>query len=267
MRIRLLAALAVTVALTVLAGCTGGNEGAGVKKREISVSAAVSVREALEEIKASYSKSRRVTIDINYGSSGKLQRQIEQGAPVDIFLPAGEKQMDELQKKGLIDNGARKNLLGNELVLITPAGDESVSGFKDLAGSGVARISIGEPDTVPAGGYARETLMNLGIWEEVKPKLVLAGDVRQVLAFVETGNVRAGIVYRTDAMASKRVRVAAEAESSLHSQVTYPVTLTMDGRDKGPAREFLQYLAGPEAAETFKRYGFSPPADAGLRQE
>lgn len=262
MRIRLLAALAVTVALTVLAGCSGRNEGAGGVKREITVSAAVSLREALEEIKVSYSKSRDAAIDINYGSSGKLQRQIEQGAPVDIFWSAGVKQMDELQKKGLIDSGSRNDLLGNELVLITPEGDDSIHGFKDLADPGVARISIGEPDTVPAGGYARETLKNLGIWEEVEPKLVLAGDVRQVLTFVETENVRAGIVYRTDAMASKKARIAAVADSCLHSQITYPAALTAGGAKKEQTREFLEYLAGPEAAEIFKNFGFSPPAGA-----
>src|SRR3984957_12984301 len=160
----------------------------------VTVSAAISLKDSLDEIGKIYEKEHPgVKISFNYAGSGTLQRQIEQGAPVDIFFSAAEKQMDDLQAKNLIDAGTRRNMVRNQLVLIVPASDTTTHSFQDLANPGVKVVALGEPSTVPAGMYARQSLERLGVWGSVDRKVVLAKDVRAVLTYVETGNANAGM--------------------------------------------------------------------------
>ena len=160
-------------------------------------------RSALAEIKTVYQGSNpNVNITYNFGASGALAQQIQQGAPVDIFFSAAIKQMNGLQQANLLLNETRRNLLTNRLVLITPKNSVVLSDFKQLTDARIKKIAIGEPKSVPVGQYTQEILTKIGLWQQLQPKLVLGNNVRQVLTFVESGNVDAGIVYTTDAMAN-----------------------------------------------------------------
>ncbi|MGB9803240.1 molybdate ABC transporter substrate-binding protein [Desulfofundulus sp.] len=254
--------LALTVALLVV-GCgrsaSRPQEGARSPQREITVSAAVSLKDALEAIKEQYTRKHpEVKISYNFGASGLLQKQIEQGAPVDLFISAGVSQMDRLAEKGLIEPESRTNLLSNELVLVTPKNGPALKDFHDLAGSAVKRIAIGLPDTVPAGQYARESLTNLKLWDILQPKLVMANDVRQVLTFVETGNADAGFVYRSDVMRNNNVQVSLVVPDNLHKPIIYPAAVVKNAPHREEARNFLDFLASPEGMLIFEKYGLRP---------
>jgi len=158
----------------------------------LTISAAASLKDAIAEIQQLYTQQQPVTITNNFGASGSLQHQIEQGAPVDIFISAAATQMDALQQKGLIITDTRKNILSNQVVLIIPKNSQVVANFKDLTSSRVQKIALGEPKSVPAGKYAQEVLTFYNIFNQIKPKIIYAKDVRQVLTYVETGNVDAG---------------------------------------------------------------------------
>ena len=226
----------------------------------LTVSAAISLKDALDQIQRDYTAANpAVAIAINYGASGTLQLQIEQGAPVDVYISASPKQMDALDTKGLLLEGTRKNLLRNEIVLIVPKDSAShISSFRDLTRPDVKQIAVGEPATVPAGEYAREVLTYLGIYDAVKPKAVLAKDVRQVLTYVATGNVDAGIVYATDALTSSMVRVVATAPEGSHAPAIYPIAVTKNSKSPAAARAFEEYLSGSQARAIFQKYGFGP---------
>ncbi len=249
----------VLLALVFVAG-TGiaGGSPPQAAKINLTVSAAISMKDALDEAKQLYTTDNpNVSIAINYGSSGTLQLQIEQGAPVDIFLSAATKQMDALDTKGLLLGGTRKNLLLNEVVLIVPR-DSSlhISSFQDLARPDVKQIALGEPTTVPAGQYAKDVLMSLGIYDVVNAKAILGKDVRQVLTYVETGNVDAGIVYSTDAQSSSKVKVVTTAPAKSHAPIVYPVAVIRDSKNAGAARALLEFLVGPRGRAVFQKYGF-----------
>jgi molybdate transport system substrate-binding protein len=231
--------------------------GCGRVKEEITVSVAMSLKDAMEEIKECY-PVQGVEINLNFGASSVLQHQIEQGAPVDIFIAAAQEPMNELEEKGLIEPSSRRNLLANELVLIAPKAADGVRTFEDLLDPGVEKIAIGDPQVVPAGNYARETLVNLKLWDRLQKKLIFTGNVRQVLHYTAAGDVDAGMVYLSDAVFSKKVRIAAVAPKDLHQEVIYPVAITGRSRRKQAALNFISYLTGPEAAKIFARYGFSP---------
>jgi len=228
-------------------------------KVELTASAAISLKDALDEIKQAYEQANPgVTIATNYGASGTLQLQIEQGAPVDVYISAAPKQMDALASKGLLLEGTRKNLLRNEVVLIVPKDSSTrISSFQDLTGANVKQVALGEPTVVPAGQYAKEVLTKLGIYDAVNAKAVLAKDVRQVLTYVETGNVDAGIVYKTDALSSSKVRIVAEAPADSHAPVLYPVAVIKDSKNPAAAKQFEDFLASPKGTEIFRKYGFS----------
>lgn len=227
-------------------------------KVDLTVSAAISLTNALDEAKQLYaSENPGVTIAINYGASGTLQLQIEQGAPVDVFISAAPKQMDALEAKSLLLEGTRKDLLRNEVVLIVPKDSTAgISSFQDLTRPNVKQVALGEPTTVPAGQYAKEVLMNLGIYDAVSAKAILAKDVRQVLTYVETGNVDAGIVYSTDALSSSEVKVVAWAPEKSHAPVVYPVAVIRDSKNPSAAKQFAAFLSSPRAAAIFQKYGF-----------
>jgi molybdate transport system substrate-binding protein len=228
-------------------------------KGDLTVSAAISLKDALDEVKQLYiSGNPGVSVAMNYGASGTLQLQIEQGAPVDVFLSAAPKQMDALAAKGLLLDGTRKDLLRNEVVLIVPKDSSSkISSFQDLARPDVKQIALGEPVTVPAGQYAKQILTSLGIYDAVNAKAVLAKDVRQVLTYVETGNVEAGIVYSTDALSSSKVKVVAIAPATSHDPVIYPAAVIKDSKNPAAARALLDMLSGAQATAIFKKYGFT----------
>jgi molybdate transport system substrate-binding protein len=224
---------------------------------ELTVSAAISVKDALDEAKQLYTeKNPAVLIAVNYGSSGTLELQIEQGAPVDLFISAAPKQMDALDGKGLLLERTRKDLLRNEIVLIVPKNSIAISSFRELANPEVRQIALGEPTTVPAGQYAKEVLTSLGIYDAVAAKAIWAKDVRQVLTYVETGNVDAGIVYSTDALSSSKVRIVAQAPEKSHAPVLYPIAVIKSSKNPAAAEQFAVFLLSPEAGAIFRRHGF-----------
>lgn len=243
--------------IAVVAGCGAGKEPkAKTEPASLTISAAASLKDALEELKTIYAKQRPdVIITYNFAASGPLQKQIEEGAPVDLFISAGKSQMDALAEKGLIVESSRKDLLGNELVLIAK-NDGKISGFNDLADPGVARISIGTPETVPAGKYAQEALSALKLWDKVQPKLVLANDVRQVLTYVETGNVDAGLVYRSDTFVGKDIKIVAAAREDSHKPIVYPMAIIKSTGHQKETGDFAAFLSGGEASKIFTKYGF-----------
>ncbi|MDU2063884.1 MAG: molybdate ABC transporter substrate-binding protein [Sporomusaceae bacterium] len=226
---------------------------------ELNISAAVSLKDALLEIQTNYqAKHPNVKLLYNLGASGSLQKQIEQGAPADLFISAAPKQMDDLAAKNLLSQGTRKNLVENKLVLIVPENSSlSLTKYEDLTNDKVQKIGIGEPSVVPAGDYAQQVFKKLGLWDQLSSKLVLAKDVRTVLAYVETGNVEAGIVYKTDAASSKKVKIAATAPEGSHKPILYPVAILANTKQSQAAADFLAYLSTPESAAVFEKYGFT----------
>ncbi|MEG3922433.1 molybdate ABC transporter substrate-binding protein [Microcoleus sp. T3_A4] len=227
------------------------------KQTSLNVSAAISLSKALGEIKTVYQSSNpNFTITYNFGGSGALEQQIQQGAPVDVFFSAATNPMDALQQSNLLINDTRHNLLTNRLVLITPKNGVALSDFKQLTDARIKKIAIGEPKSVPVGQYAQEMLNKLGLWQQVQPKLVLGNNVRQVLTFVESGNVDAGIVYATDATASDKVTVRVTAAENLHSPIVYPLAVIRNSRNPAAAKAFVDFLAGDRSKIVFQKYGF-----------
>jgi molybdate transport system substrate-binding protein len=228
-------------------------------RKEIRVSAAISLKEALDVLKEMYSRTEPgIDVLYNLGASGMLQKQIEEGAPADLFISAGKKQMDELAAKGLIVADTRENLLGNELVLIVAnEKKKSIRSFEDLAAKAQS-FSIGQPESVPAGKYGKETLVSLKLWDKLEKRVVYAKDVRQVLAYVDSGNVDAGLVYRSDTVALKSAVVAAVAPKGSHGPIVYPMAVVKAARHPEAARKFMEFLKTPEAAKVFSKYHFIP---------
>ncbi|MBD2447108.1 molybdate ABC transporter substrate-binding protein [Nostoc sp. FACHB-152] len=221
------------------------------------VSAAASLKDALEEIKPLHQKSKpNVNINYNFGASGALQQQIEQGAPADIFISAGKKQVDALEQKGLLVPGTRSVLAKNRLVLVVPKNSTGITSLYNLREAKIKRIAIGEPRSVPAGQYAQQVLEKLKIWQQVTGKLVYANNVRQVLAAVESGNADAGLVYATDAKISDKVKVVVVADEKYHSPITYPMAVLKSSKNANAAKEFAQFLSSPQAKAVLKKYGF-----------
>jgi molybdate transport system substrate-binding protein len=250
---------ATVIALLACAGLGGAPLPAPSPKTDITVSAAISLKDVLEEISGLYhGEKSEVVIHLDLGASGTLQQQIEQGAPVDVFISASAAQMDTLASQKLILPDTRKDLVRNTVVLITPQHRASVTNFQDLAQSSVKVIAIGDPQSVPAGKYAREVLTHFGLFDALKPKFVFAKDVRQVLTYVETDNADAGIVYATDARTSARVSVVATAPEDSHSPVIYSVAVIAGSQNPQAARSLVDFLLGPKCADVFRKFGFGP---------
>ncbi|WP_293360519.1 MULTISPECIES: molybdate ABC transporter substrate-binding protein [unclassified Microcoleus] len=246
--------IAAIVAIALLINWTPAT---AQQRTSLTVSAAISLSPALREIKTVYQTSNpNVNITYNFGASGALAQQIQQGAPVDVFLSAATKQMDALQQANLLLNQTRRNLLTNRLVLIVPKNSAVLTDFKQLADAKIKKIAIGEPNSVPVGQYAQEMLTKLGLWQQIKPKLVLGNNVRQVLTFVESGNVDAGIVYATDGKTSDKVTVQLTAAANLHSPIVYPLAVIRNSRHPAAAKTFVEFLAGDRAKIVFQKYGF-----------
>lgn len=263
MSTRLFVVLALAVgAIFSLVGCGGEKQAPPAAQQaqpvEINVSAAVSLKDALAEIQKNYqAKNPNVKLVYNLGASGALQKQIEQGAPADIFISAAPKQMNELEAKNLINKATRKNLVENKLVVVVPKETKlNITKYEDLTQDAVQKIALGETATVPAGQYAQEVLQKLGIWDKLKEKAVFAKDVRTVLAYTETGNVEAGIVYKTDAVSSEKVKIAAIAPEGSHKPIVYPVAITTGAKQQKAAEAFVEYLFSADSKAVFEKHGF-----------
>jgi molybdate transport system substrate-binding protein len=223
----------------------------------LTVSVAASLADAIQEIETAYQQDHPdVMLRNNFGSSGTLAQEIEHGAPVDVFLSAAAKPMDDLQARGLIVESSRRNLLRNTLVLIAPP-ESRLQGFQQLADKSVRTIALGDPGNVPASQYGQQTLMALHLFDAVRSKIVLAQDVRAVLTYVATGNADAGIVYATDALTSGRVRVIATAPEAAHDPIVYPEAAIRSGSNEAAARAFVDYLNTPAAKSIFLKHGFT----------
>jgi len=222
----------------------------------VTVFAAASLTDSLKQIAADYEKSSGETIVFNFAASGVLARQIEAGAPADIFFSADERQMDAVAAKSLVVPDSRRNLLGNSLVLVTPPGNATVRSPMDLTNATVQRIALGDPKSVPAGTYAKAYLEKTAVWPAAEPKVILCENVRAVLAVVESGNADAGFVYKTDAAISKKVTVAYEVSGADGPKIVYPIALMKDAPQPDAAKKFLSYLNSDPAAATFEKNGF-----------
>lgn len=252
--------LLLTAALLCLSlgGCTKQQKPASIN---LHISAAASLKDSMDEIKQLYAAEKaNVNLTFNYGGSGTLQQQIEQGADVDMFISAAAKQMDALETKDLILKNTRKDLLINEVVLVTPKDSSTITSFNDLTTDKVKHLALGEPKSVPAGQYAEEIFTKLGILDKIKTKAVYAKDVREVLTWVETGNADAGIVYATDAKTSNKVKVAAISASDSHTPVVYPAAIIKSSKNGDSAKDFMKFLTGDKAKAVFEKYGFKVTA-------
>lgn len=239
----------------LLTGCSSSTKKED-KTIELNISAAASLKEAIADLEAAYtSKNPEVSFVINYGSSGSLQQQIEQGAPCDLFISAGEKQMTALEEEGLLLDGTNKDLVKNSLVLIT-SNDSEISSIDSLNSDAVSKIALGEPTSVPAGKYADETLTSLAIKDSLNNKLVFAKDVKEVLAWTASGNADAGFVYLSDALSSDGVKIVETISKEYHSPITYPVAIIKDSDDIDAAKAFEDFLFTDEAQEIFEKYGY-----------
>lgn len=221
---------------------------------EITVSAAASLRDVLGALGADFSRSG-TGVRFNFGSSGTLQKQIEAGAPVDLFIAAARKNIAQLARQGEIDGATRRVFARGELVLIAPRGS-TLRNWSDLRGPNMESISLGGPG-VPAGDYARQTLDFLKLSAVLQSKMLFARDVRAVLTMVASGNADAGITYRTDALTSKAVRIVALAPPASHDAVIYPMAIVKNSPNRMGALKFWRYLQSASAKRTLKRFGFS----------
>jgi molybdate transport system substrate-binding protein len=233
------------------------------RAQELLVSVAISMKEAAEEIGRAFLSGRPgVTLRYNFGSSGELQKQIEAGAPVDVFISAAQRQMDELEHKGLVLAATRRVFARNVLTVIRPA-DSRLDLAKpgDLLDARVGRIVIGNPRTVPAGQYAEESLRALGLWDRLQPRLVFAENVRQALEYVARGEVDAGFVYTTDvAGRTARVREAFRPAEETYRPIVYPAAVVAASSQPAQARALVEFLLGRESRAVLGRLGFQPPA-------
>ena len=224
---------------------------------ELIISAAASLKEAMGEIQTLYKiENPNISLVFNFGSSGSLQQQIEQGAPVDVFFSAALKQMKGLEDKDLIEAATKRELLENKVVLITPKDKIDLKTFEDLGTDKVKKIGLGEFKSVPAGQYAEEILTKFAILDQVKPKAVYGKDIKTVLAWVETGEVDAGVVYATDAKGSDKVNIVCGAPEGSHKPVLYPVAAVKGSKHVEEAKLFIDYLSSDAAKEIFQKYGF-----------
>jgi molybdate transport system substrate-binding protein len=222
----------------------------------VTVFAAASLTDSLKQIAADYEKISGDNIVFNFAASGTLARQIEAGAPADIIFSADETRADALEKKGLLVSGTRKSLLGNTLVIVLALDAAPIHSAAELTNAAVQHIALGDAKVVPAGTYAKIYLERMRLWPAVEAKVVPCESVRAVLAAVESGNVDAGIVYKTDAAISKKVRVAFEVPAADGPKISYPLALVKDAPQPAAAKKFIAYLDSNAATAVFKQFGF-----------
>lgn len=225
----------------------------------LNIAAASSLTDALKEVNALYVASNpNITLTPNFAGSGTLQKQIEQGAPADIFISAGAAQMDSLVKGNLIVTDTRKNLLNNILVMIVPNDSKlGLTVIKDLASPKVRKIAIGDPKSVPAGAYSQQTFDELGITTQLTSKFVIGSDVKSVLSYVESGNVDAGLVYLTDAKTSTKISIVDYAPADINALIVYPIAIVKDSKVSDAAIKYENFLFTAQAKAIFDKYGFT----------
>lgn len=246
----------------LLVACS--NESTGVVENDFSseptqltISAAVSLTDALEEIKALYEKENNVELTFNLGGSGTLAQQILQGAPADVFVSANQNWMDTLAEEDQIIVDTRNDVTGNNIVLITQKDTKlAYESFEDIQQDEIDQIAIGNPESVPAGSYTEQVLNNIGMWDELQSLFVYAKDVRQVLTYVESGNTDIGFVYESDAVTSDEIAILASAEKEWHDPIIYPGAVLKDTKNEEAATAFLNYLLEDEAQKILRKYGF-----------
>jgi molybdate transport system substrate-binding protein len=245
----------ITFALAVVIGGRASAQG-------LTVSAAVSLKEALSQIARSYERESATKIRLNFGASGQILAQIREGAPVDVFISASDAQMNQAETQNLTDRATRRVIARNSLVLIVPSSAKiPLAGFADLTAAAVKRLGIGEPRTVPAGDYAMQVLRHLKLDEALAPKLIAGASVRQVLDYVERGEVDAGIVYATDARQSgDKVRIVAQAQADWHEPIAYPAAIVAASKHHDAASQFIDYLTTPPAQAILRERGFAAPS-------
>src|SRR6516162_8727342 len=220
---------------------------------EVNVYAAASLTNVLKEITASYEKQSSDKIVFNFGASSLLARQITERAPADIFFSADEAKMDDLQKAGLIVNDTRRDMLSNSLVIVVPNDSQLTIESPENLLTKVQRIAVADPRAVPAGIYTKEYLSGIGLWDKLESKIVPTENVRAALAAVESGNVEAGFVYRTDADISKKVRIAFTVPVEKGPAIRYPIAILKEAKDKNAAGGFLRFLESESGRKLFER--------------
>ena len=248
---------AILILFIMLAGCAVPPRG---EAGRLTVSAAISLKEVFRKIVKEFeSRYPEHRVSLNLGSSGHLQRQIEMGAPVDVFAPAALFPMEALERANLLQPGTRKEIATNRLSLVRPRGSGAVDGFSVLGKGFQGRLVIGNPRHVPAGIYAKQTLVALGYWKKLSASLIFAEHVRQVLDYVVRGEVDAGIVYRTDALREKgQVDRVAEAPPGSHARIAYPIAVIAESRDPQGAMRFVNFVLGAASRAILSRAGFGP---------
>jgi molybdate transport system substrate-binding protein len=228
--------------------------------QELTVSAASSLKAAFTEIGAAFDKVSNATTTFNFDASGTLQKQIEAGAPVDVFGPAAMKQMNALVEGKFVDQAAVKVFASNEIVVVVPANSTlSIASFEDLTKADVKKVSYGDPAAAPHGVAAEEILTTLKIMDQVKPKVIYAANVSQALEYVTSGEVDAGIIFSTEAKsAGDKVKIVATSDASWHSKIAYPVGIVGASKNKELAQKFVEFVTGPEGQAILQKYGFLP---------
>jgi molybdate transport system substrate-binding protein len=251
------------VCLLVLAGACGGRAAvAADDSSTVLVFAAASLTNVLDDLSKAFTGQTKVPVKSSLAASSVLAKQIEAGAPADVFFSADLEWMDYLEQRKLLKPGSRHDVVGNRLVLIAPA-DSTVT---VKIGKGVdlrtalgpqGKLATGDPDSVPVGKYAKAALEKLGVWDSVSGQIVRAENVRAALAFVARGEAPLGIVYKTDALAEKKVKIVAEFPADTHPPILYPIALTTHGG--AGAQQFVDFVRSKPAGEIFSKYGFAPP--------
>lgn len=223
---------------------------------ELNISAAASLKEAMADIQTEFKKvNPNVTLTVNFGASGSLQQQIEQGAPCDIFISAGQSQMKALNEKSLLLENTKKDLVKNALVLVGPK-DTTVTSLSDLTSDKIKKIAVGEPTSVPAGKYADEVFTKLGIKDAVASKLVFAKDVKEVLAWTTSGNTEVGFVYKSDALSSNSAKTIEIVPEDMHSPITYPIGIIKTSKNPDVSKVFEDFLFTDTCKTIFEKYGY-----------
>ena len=232
----------------------------GAQAQDLLVFAAASLKDALDAALAEFRSAGGVPAKASYASSSTFARQIEQGAPADVFISASLEWMDYLEERALVQDGSRADLLGNELVLVAPQADgtdlDIAPGFDLLGALGGGRLAMGDPAHVPAGMYGREALETLGVWHEVEPLVVRADNVRAALALVARAEAPLGVVYRSDAVADAPVRVVDQFPAESHAPIIYPIAIMTESK-RPAAAELVDFLKSESAAPVFERFGFT----------
>ncbi|WP_434797110.1 molybdate ABC transporter substrate-binding protein [Terrisporobacter vanillatitrophus] len=254
--------LVLSLALGVV-GCSSNSEDESKKDDTTSegtvtlnISAAASLQEAMTELETKFKEVEpNIKLEVNLGSSGTLQQQIEQGAACDVFISAGEKQMKALEDKDLLLDGTNKTLLTNDLVLVAAKG-KTVKDLDSITSEDVKHIAIGDPQSVPAGKYAKEVLDNTKLYDKVEDKLVLAKDVKEVLSWVQQGNADVGFVYLSDTVGADKVEVVLTTDDDTHSAINYPVAIMKESKKQDKAKAFENFLLSDDGQAILEKYGF-----------